>query len=146
MGQGSPTEALESIGRGSPSNLAIVTAFCGESVFIKDISPTCSSPLHDVATAETLSFLSCVEPKAIPESLLPPSPSEEAIVYALGTLDGYAFLARREGTAVFDMHSLVHLAARIWVRGDRGATRVVKNALKHVKNVFPSSDYVERDR
>ncbi len=33
----------------------------------------------------------------------------------LGTLCGYAFLNRRGDNNTFDMHSLVHLAARIWV-------------------------------
>jgi hypothetical protein len=46
----------------------------------------------DAAAADLLSFLSCIEAKAIPQSLLPPLPSEEAMVYATGTLDGYAFL------------------------------------------------------
>ncbi len=67
----------------------------------------------DSAAAELLSFLSLIEPKAIPQSILPGSGSEQ-MVHAIGTLCGYAFVTRRGDDPVFDMHRLVNLATRIW--------------------------------
>ncbi|KAL8299083.1 hypothetical protein RB593_009136 [Gaeumannomyces tritici] len=70
----------------------------------------------DRAAADLLSFLSCIEPKAIPQSILLRLEVKEQIVHAIGTLCGYAFLTRRGDSQVFDMHSLVHLATRIWIQ------------------------------
>ena len=47
------------------------------------------------------------------------------MVHAVGTLCGYAFLTRRGDSKVFDMHSLVHLATRIWIQGE-GRTATTK--------------------
>jgi len=44
--------------------------------------------------ADLLSFLSCIEPKGIPQSILPRFELEEQMVHAVGTLWGYAFLTR----------------------------------------------------
>ena len=71
--------------------------------------------ISDSAAADLLSFMSRIEPKAIPQSILPSLESEEQMVNAIGTLCGYAFLVEREDDKVFDMHRLVHLATRIWV-------------------------------
>ncbi|KAK4148384.1 nucleoside phosphorylase domain-containing protein [Chaetomidium leptoderma] len=68
----------------------------------------------DNAAADLLSFISCIEPKGIPQSLFPRSDSTEQLVDAIGTLCAYAFLTRRGDSKVFDMHGLVHLATRIW--------------------------------
>ncbi|KIX08880.1 uncharacterized protein Z518_03537 [Rhinocladiella mackenziei CBS 650.93] len=100
----------------------------------------------DPAAADLLTFLSCIDPKAVPQSILPLFPSEEAMVFAIGTLDAYAFVVRRGNTDTFDMHSLVLLATRIWVRGEGVAGRVEESAVQHVTSVFPSSDYSQRDR
>ncbi|KIX99702.1 uncharacterized protein Z520_04338 [Fonsecaea multimorphosa CBS 102226] len=96
--------------------------------------------------ADLLTFLSCIEPKAIPRSILPLFSSEEAMLFALGTLDAYAFLVRRGDVDTFDMHRLVHLAARIWVRKEAFAAEVEKSALLHVTSVFPWNEWSQPDR
>ena len=81
---------------------------------------------------------------------------------AVGTLRGYSFLARQdihgragsreseqgenagqviEAEEMYDIHRLVHLATRIWVKkhGDAGA--VGEDALRHVADIFPSADH-----
>jgi hypothetical protein len=70
----------------------------------------------DNVAAELLSFISRIEPKAIPQSILPSLGSEEQMVHAIGTLRGYALVVRRGDEQMFDMHSLVHLATRIWIQ------------------------------
>ncbi|KAK1762400.1 hypothetical protein QBC33DRAFT_623724 [Phialemonium atrogriseum] len=95
----------------------------------------------DSAAADLLSFMSQIEPKAIPQSLLPKLGSEE-MVHAIGTLCVYDFVARRDDE-MLDMHSLVHLATRIWVREGLGV-QVAEKAIRHLEAVFPSDDYENR--
>jgi tetratricopeptide (TPR) repeat protein len=97
------------------------------------------------AAADLLSFLSCIEPKGIPQSLLPGSESTEQLVDAIGTLCAYAFLTRRGNSKVFDMHSLVHLATRIWVQQEDLTATTDEKATRHLATVFPSDDYANRN-
>ncbi|KAF5855452.1 hypothetical protein ETB97_009201 [Aspergillus alliaceus] len=60
----------------------------------------------DEAAAQLLAFVSCIEPKAILQCFLPDFGSEEEREHAIGTLRGYAFLAKWDDF-LFDMHSLV---------------------------------------
>lgn len=55
----------------------------------------------DRPTAELLSFMSRIKPRAIPESLLPMQETEEELVHAVGTQKGYAFLQEREDVGFF---------------------------------------------
>jgi hypothetical protein len=50
-----------------------------------------------MVAADLLAFMSCIEWKAIPQSLLPKMQSQEQIEEAVGTLCGCSFVSRREG-------------------------------------------------
>ncbi|KAK0728553.1 P-loop containing nucleoside triphosphate hydrolase protein [Lasiosphaeria miniovina] len=54
----------------------------------------------DTAAADLLMFMSHIEPKGIPRSILPSAESQEEMVHAIGTLYSYAFLNRREQAVV----------------------------------------------
>ena len=99
----------------------------------------------DNAAADLLSFISCIEPKGIPQSLLPDCGSREQLIDAIGTLCAYAFLTRRGASSVFDMHSLVHLATRIWVQRGGLTTTTDEKATRHIAKAFPSSHYTNRE-
>jgi hypothetical protein len=117
---------------------------------------------HDAVAAELLEFISCVEWKAIPRSLLPSAESEARVEEAIGTLCGYSFLARRDrdgrgpedknddtaGTddneEWFDVHRLVHLATRIWIHEYGDLAEVTDDAVRHVAEVFPSDNHANR--
>jgi tetratricopeptide (TPR) repeat protein len=116
---------------------------------------------RDAVAADLLAFISCLEWKAIPRSLLPRAHVEWQIEEAIGTLCGYSFLARRgdsnskeegqeeeeeEGIREewYDLHRLVHLATRIWVSKHGDAAKVLDEAVRHVADVFPSDDYANR--
>src|SRR5215469_4382388 len=71
---------------------------------------------RDRLAAEYLSFMACVESKDIPLSLLPDGPSRKKKTDAIGTLDAYSFITRRSGNLSLDLHRLVHLATRNWLR------------------------------
>lgn len=90
------------------------------------------------AVVNLLMFLSCIEPKAIPEPMLPASGSEE-FEWAIGTLCAYSFLVRREDGQTFDMHSLVHMAIRGWVIGRQGNDEQAANlAMRHWISILPT--------
>ncbi|KAK4160531.1 hypothetical protein QBC43DRAFT_113210 [Cladorrhinum sp. PSN259] len=98
----------------------------------------------DNAAADLLSFISCIEPKGIPQSMLPGYESIEQLD-AIGTLCAYAFLTRRGESKVFDMHSLVHLATRIWIQREARTAMTDEKAIRHLAEVFPYDDYVNRE-
>jgi hypothetical protein len=116
---------------------------------------------RDAVAADLLAFMSCVEWKAIPRSLLPRVQTESQMEEAIGTLCGYSFLARRDDSGEeehgvkeeaeeeeeewYDIHRLVHLATRIWMRKRGDAARVQDEALQQVAGVFPSDDYANRE-
>ena len=109
---------------------------------------------RDAVAADLLAFMSCVEWKAIPRSLLPRAQAEWQMEEAIGTLCGYSFLARRsdseeegegeEEEEWYDIHRLVHLATRIWVGKHGDAAKVLDEAVQQVAGVFPSDDYANR--
>jgi hypothetical protein len=126
---------------------------------------------HDVAAVDLLAFMSCVEWKAIPRSLLPEAQSDGQTEEAIGTLCGYSFLTRRGGESGGTQESEetdtntgeeeeeetetetqvereewydIHLAIRIWVKKHGNASEVVEEVVRHVADVFPSDDYENR--
>jgi tetratricopeptide (TPR) repeat protein len=98
----------------------------------------------DTLAADLLAFISCIEWRAIPCSILPPAYPEARLVGAIGILCSYSFLEKRDGGSKLDMHRLVHLATRIWVNQNGREEETRMAALKHVSEVFPSDDYTNR--
>ena len=94
--------------------------------------------------ADLLSFISFIEPKAIPRSIFPQLGSEEEMEFAIGTLTGYAFLTSRGIDGMYDMHSLVHTATRIWIQQKASMEKALTKAIQHVKAIFPSTNRANR--
>ncbi|KAH7012126.1 uncharacterized protein B0I36DRAFT_300025 [Microdochium trichocladiopsis] len=99
----------------------------------------------DPVAVDLLSFTACIEPKAIPQWIMPGSKSEEN-EWAIGILCGYSFLARRGDDDIFDMHSLVHMATREWIKKQDRHERVVYDAIRRFNDIFPPSDHENRKR
>ncbi|KAF2963181.1 hypothetical protein GQX73_g10402 [Xylaria multiplex] len=98
----------------------------------------------DSNAAKLLGFMSCIEPKAIPQSILPMPPVEEEMEHAIGVLCGYAFLVRRGDGDVFDMHRLVHIATQVWVQRENIIKETKISAIQHLKSIFPTDDEENR--
>ena len=92
---------------------------------------------HDPTAADLLSFMSCIEPKAIPQSMLPTADLEEQLVHAIGTLCAYALVVRRADHNAYDLHRLVHVAAKSWLRAHGLEAEKTEKAIEHVTEVFP---------
>ncbi|KAF2183895.1 kinesin light chain, partial [Zopfia rhizophila CBS 207.26] len=94
--------------------------------------------------AEYLSFMSCVDAKDIPQSLLPPAESAKKAVDAIGTLTAYSFVTKQKAGQLLDLHRLVHLATRNWLRVDGTLGVWAATALARLEEVFPDDDHTNR--
>lgn len=98
----------------------------------------------DNAAAPLLQFISHIEPKSIPLSILP-IPQEWQLQDAVGTLCAYDFITRREDNMTFDMHRLVHLGTRFWIEKHKLMEQTTHEAICHLYEIFPSDDYENRE-
>ncbi|OAL43741.1 kinesin light chain [Pyrenochaeta sp. DS3sAY3a] len=111
---------------------------------------------RDEVSANLLSFMSCIEWKAIPRSILPSITSQESMESAIGLLHAYSFISRRDSDdeesnsqneeIKYDMHRLVHLATRIWISQQGDVVLVWVRALDHLSSIFPDTEYANHAR
>jgi tetratricopeptide (TPR) repeat protein len=94
---------------------------------------------RDSLAADYLSFMACVDAKDIPQSLLPPGPSRKRETDAMGTLDAYSFINKRPEDLSLDLHRLVHLATRNWLRKEDLLAQWAERAVKRLRDVLPAS-------
>ena len=99
---------------------------------------------RDPLAYDYLAFLSCVSPRDIPQSLLPPAQSQKKEMDAIGTLSAYSFVSRRSATNSLDIHRLVHLATRSWLRREESLAKWTAQAVTRLCQVFPDSDHKNR--
>ena len=98
----------------------------------------------DPLAANYLSFMCCIHPKDIPQSLLPPAQSRKKETDAIGTLSAYSFVSRRSAHDSLDLHRLVHLATRNWLRREKSLATWTMTAARRLGEVFPSSELKNR--
>ncbi|KAK6428170.1 hypothetical protein LTR95_015688, partial [Oleoguttula sp. CCFEE 5521] len=96
---------------------------------------------QDGDAAGLLQYMACVEWKAIPHSILPAVQPAARMTSAIGTLCSYSFITRREGEKQYDMHRLVHVAARIWADKNGSLADTQRRAMQHLSDIFPSDDW-----
>jgi hypothetical protein len=99
---------------------------------------------RDPLAADYLSFMCCIDPKAIPQSLLPPGPSRKKEIDAVGTLNAYSFITRRPADAALDLHRLVHVSTRNWLRKEKLLAHSTEVVVTRLQEVFPDKDYKNR--
>ena len=99
---------------------------------------------QDPLAAEYLSFMCCIDPRDVPQSLLPPAQSRKKEMDAIGTLNAYSFVHRRPGNNSLDLHRLVHLATRNWLRREESLPQWTLKAFSRLEEVFPDNDHNNR--
>jgi tetratricopeptide (TPR) repeat protein len=100
---------------------------------------------QDADAADLLQYMSCIEWKAIPRSILPAIEPEARMTTAIGTLWSYSFISTRNDSKTYDMHRLVHVAARVWLRQNGLMVETRKRTLQHLSNIFPSDEHTNRE-
>ena len=81
----------------------------------------------------------CIHPRDIPESLLPPAQSRKKAMDAIGTLSAYSFVSRRSVDKSLDLHRLVHLATRNWLRKEESLAKWTQRVVARLGEVFPNA-------
>ncbi|KAF2148500.1 hypothetical protein K461DRAFT_324829 [Myriangium duriaei CBS 260.36] len=96
----------------------------------------------DPIASDLLIFLSCMEPRAIPRTMLPDLGSEAVMVNAIGTLQAYRFISLRADSSqdMYDMHRLVHLGTKVWIERDIQIEGAVEDALQWLCKIFAKLD------
>jgi len=100
---------------------------------------------QDADAADLLRYMSCIEWKAIPRSILPAIEPEARMTTAIGTLWSYSFITTRNDSKTYDMHRLVHVAARVWLQQKGLTVETQKRALQHLSDIFPSDEHTNRE-
>lgn len=100
---------------------------------------------RDPLAADYLSFMACVDAKDIPQSLLPSGPSRKKETEAIGTLQGYSFIAKRSADSSISIHRLVHLATRNWLRKERLLRNCTRRVISRLSELLPDIDHMDRE-
>ncbi|KAL2062087.1 hypothetical protein VTL71DRAFT_6353 [Oculimacula yallundae] len=99
---------------------------------------------RDPLAADYLSFMACIDAKNIQQSLLPKGRSRKQETDAIGTLSAYSFISKLSTNQAFDLHRLVHLATRNWLRRRGLITEWSEKAITRLEEVFPDDDHEKR--
>ncbi len=99
---------------------------------------------RDPLAADYMAFMACLDHKDIPQVLLPPGPSRKAEMMAIGTLTAYSFLTFRPEDAAYDLHRLVHLAIRNWLRKEGVLAEWTLKAAARLEAAFPDHQHENR--
>jgi tetratricopeptide (TPR) repeat protein len=99
---------------------------------------------RDPLAADYLSFMACVDLKNVPQSLLPPGQSRKKELGAIGTLNAYSFIARRPADLAIDVHRLVHLATRNWLRKEEFLARWTREAIARLAKLLADRSHENR--
>ncbi|PLB41714.1 violaceus kinesin [Aspergillus candidus] len=98
--------------------------------------------LNELA-ADYLSFMASINPRDIPQSLLPQPISTKRRVDAIGLLKAFSFVTENENHAL-NLHRLVHLATRNWMRKNRKFSLQISKTADQFSEVFPNNDHSNR--
>ena len=100
--------------------------------------------------ADYLSFISCLSPRNIPESLFPDASSALDMSKAIGLLKAYSFLTKlKEVTGpdpLYDMHRLVHLSTRNWLKMRESLLNCTQTAIGRLYKLFPTREHENKDK
>ncbi|PLB41722.1 uncharacterized protein BDW47DRAFT_115022 [Aspergillus candidus] len=93
---------------------------------------------------EYLSHIACINHRDIPLSLLPQKGSPVERQKALGLLKAYSFITQMVDSASLNMHRLVHLAMRTWLRNENLLEGRTVQTCDFFNEIFPSDDHQNR--
>ncbi|KAL3450047.1 hypothetical protein BJX65DRAFT_294294 [Aspergillus insuetus] len=88
--------------------------------------------------------VSTINHQDIPLSILPPAPSTIEQQKALGILKSYSFVTQMSDNCNLNMHRLVHLASRNWLRNEGILLQLILKTARHLINVYPSEELQNR--
>ncbi|BAE57784.1 unnamed protein product [Aspergillus oryzae RIB40] len=93
--------------------------------------------------ADYLSFMACISPRDIPQSLLPSAISKKKKVEAIGLLKAFSFI-NEQAEGRLNLHRLVYYATRNWMRKNRQLDSYIRKTADQLNHVFPTEDHTNR--
>lgn len=91
-----------------------------------------------------LSFMACLSCHNISQSVLLRAPSKKQDLEAMSALKAYSFIRKREDEPSFDMHPLVHLATRNWLRREGKLQLWTSKAVSRLLELLPDGGHENR--
>ncbi|KAL4781230.1 violaceus kinesin [Aspergillus varians] len=91
--------------------------------------------------AEYLSFMACINPRDIPQSILPEAPSTKKKIDAIGLLKAFSFVSEQVKDHALNLHRLVRLSTRNWLRREQQFGLQIQKAANHLNQIFPDNDH-----
>ena len=98
---------------------------------------------QDTLAADYLLFMACVDSTDVPLALLP---AREKGIDAVKTLDNYSFITKRTAESAIDLHRLVHLSTRNWLKKQELLSEWTQVAITRLLEIFPDSDHGNRSK
>ncbi|KAL2861059.1 purine and uridine phosphorylase [Aspergillus lucknowensis] len=81
--------------------------------------------------ANYLSFMACINPRNIPQSLLPEAGSKKKKIDAIGLLKGFSFVSEQVQDRALTLHRLVYLSTWNWLRKQQQLSRRIQETADH---------------
>ncbi|KFY98398.1 hypothetical protein V500_01689 [Pseudogymnoascus sp. VKM F-4518 (FW-2643)] len=94
--------------------------------------------------AEYLKVISFLDNTDIPYAILPSAGGKAKMMEAVGGLKAFAFIRQRHDDS-FDIHRLVQLSVRRWVRNNGDSDNILKIAINRLNDVLPIPEHQTRD-
>jgi nucleoside phosphorylase/tetratricopeptide (TPR) repeat protein len=91
-----------------------------------------------------LLFMACINPRHIPLSLLPQPISKKKRIDAIGLLKAFSFVNEEGGDCSLNLHRLVHLATRNWMRENQQFSRQILKTADRLSEAFPDGYHTNR--
>lgn len=91
-----------------------------------------------------LSFMACVNPRDIPQSLLPQASSKKKMTDAIGLLNAYSFVVKQAESGHLSLHRLVYLATRGWLKKEGLVGKWLEKTADRLSEVFPNDNHQNR--
>jgi tetratricopeptide (TPR) repeat protein len=101
---------------------------------------------QDTLAADYLLFMACVDQTDVPLDLLPTASPREKGIDAVGTLDAYSFVSKRTAESALDLHRLVHLSTRNWLKKQELLSQRTQVAITRLLEVFPDNNHGNRSK
>ncbi|GFF31666.1 hypothetical protein IFM46972_03300 [Aspergillus udagawae] len=92
-----------------------------------------------------LLFMACINPRHIPQSLLPQTASSKKRTDAIGLLKAFSFVNEEGEACSLNIHRLVHLATRSWMRKHQQFSQQILKTADRLSEAFPNNNHTNRE-
>ncbi|KAL4734265.1 purine and uridine phosphorylase [Aspergillus similis] len=99
----------------------------------------------DPLAADYLAFMACINPRDIPQSLLPEAISKKKRIDAVGILKAFSFINKQGKDNALSLHRLVYLATWNWLRKQGQFSLHIQKAADHFSQVFPNCNHQNQE-